>query len=135
MAQRHTVPPESSKEQFILGLNMAQLMWAAGGITLGFGGFFILSRIQSNVWISLFFGLPPGLLVLPFMFYRPKKGTLSFAEFIKYRFTIKKRNNKLPNKRSFNPAEVDDDVAVTSPTISERERDVRNIDITLGGGN
>lgn len=109
-------------------------MWAAGGITIGFVGFLLLSKIQNSVWVSLLFGLPPGFVVLPFMFYRPKKGTLSFSEYIRYKRRIKRRNNTLPNKRTFDHKNIMDDVEIISPTVNKPSRDVRHVDIKLGGG-
>lgn len=134
MPQRHTVPPESEKEKFIFGLTMPQLMWAAGGIGVSFGTVLLISRIQGSIWVSLLFGVPIGLAVLPFMFYRPKEKTLSFMEYMKYKWEIKRRNNELPNKSIYRAHRDDSDVSVLSTDGQVNKKDVRNIDITLGGG-
>lgn len=133
MAQRHVVPPESEKEKFILGLTMAQLMWAAGGLGVSFGIVLLLARLEVNIFTALIFAIPVGLAVLPFMFYRPKERTLSFTEYLKFKWKIKRRNNELPNRSNYRLQKTEE-TSVLSTEENINKKDVRNIDIRLGGG-
>lgn len=134
MSHRHTVPPETEKEQFILGLNMPQLMWGAGGLGILFGTVLLLAKLGVGIITALIISIPLGLSVLPFMFYRPKKRTLSLLEYLKLKWDIKRRNNELPNKSTYR-LQKNEETAVLSTEKEVDKKDVRNIDITLGGGN
>lgn len=140
MAQRYVIPPETEKEKFALGLNLPQLMWLAGGIALGFGGFMLTSSVIENVWFSIAVGFIVGLIVVPFIFIRPKKRTMSLVSFFRYKWKIKHRNNILPNRRknrSIGDKDKSNILSTDKSSDSEsniRAQDVADVNITLGGG-
>lgn len=133
MPQRYVIPPKSEKERFAIGLTMPQLIWAGLGLALGFGGFVFWSSLTDSLFMSVMFGIPLGFVVVPFIIYRPKEKSMSFSEFLRYKWVIKHRNNRLPNKRS--NRRYDDDSASVTSTETTTKRDVRTVNITLGGGN
>lgn len=128
------LPPETQKERFAIGLTMPQLIWAAVGIALGFGGFMLVSTLTESLFMSLMFGAPIGLVVVPFIVYRPKERSMSFLEYLKYKMIIKRRNNTLPNMRVIRAGERDSDSNVLS-TEGRQATDVRNMNVQLGGKN
>lgn len=135
MANRYVLPPETEKEKIFMGLTMGQLMWLAGGLLVGFGIFVLSVNTIKNVWFSLVVGIFAGGVVLPFMFLRPKKGTMSLVSYFKSVYKIKRRNNELPNRKRLDTIPHDEESAIlsTEGDNEERPRSVHDINISLGG--
>lgn len=133
MARRHNIPPEIDKEIIAFGLNMNQMLWAAGGLALSFGGFTLLTQLTESPITSAIFGIPLGLIAVPFVFIKPKKGTLTFAQYIGYRFQISRRQNELPNQRIIRKVSKRE-VHGTQDDDSVMRKSVADVDINLRGG-
>lgn len=133
MPQRYVIPPQTEKERFAIGLTMPQLIWAGAGLALGFGGFMFWSWLTDSLFMSVVFGVPVGFVVLPFIVYRPKERSMTYLEYLRYKWKIKHRNSKLPHMRS--NRRYDDKNNQSNKTTDEAVRkEVALVDINLGGG-
>ena len=133
MAIRHDIPPKVDKEIIALGLTLPQLLWAVAGLVIMFAGFSMWSKVTDSTGVALVSAIPPGLIVLPFVFYKPKDGSLTFTQFIRYKWEISNRNNELPNMRLRQKAH-NKDKTILSTDDTQIKKSVKDIDITLGGG-
>lgn len=135
MAQRYVIPPQTENEKFAIGLDMAQLMWLAGGVAFGFGMFMLSSRVISGVIFNVGLGVFSGVIVAPFMFIKPKEGSMTLLKYFKLKIRVRARNNVLPNKRNrkSRPADSESRILSTEGEGYNGKQDVRDIDIRLGG--
>lgn len=135
MAQRYVIPPKTDNEKFAIGLDMAQLMWLAGGIAFGFGMFMLSSRIINSLLFDIGLGVISATIVAPFMFIKPKEGSMSLLKYFRLKIKVRARNNILPNKRNRKavPNDSESRVFSTDGDGYQGKQDVRDIDIRLGG--
>lgn len=136
MARRYVIPPETEKEKIFLGLTIGQLIWLSAGVLLGFGVFVLFFNLFGSVWFSLFTGIITASIVLPFIFYRPKERTMSLVTYFRQKYKVKRRINKLPNKKKLKGIPYDEESTVlsTEGNTSSKSKSVHDIDINLGGG-
>lgn len=127
--RRYTIPPKIGSEKFIKNLDLKQIMWIAAAAVTSFLAFVLFANVMGALGGAIF-GLPVGLIFLPFAFVKLKgpdgklispDGELTLTQYIRYSIKIKRRNNEMPNMRS--DRRFDDDIKVVNEDKNESDND------------